>query len=218
MAALALACHIDVALADPSDLCISAARIASAQTGVPMSVMNALSLTETGRNRGGQMRPWPWTVNMEGEGHWFDDAGAALAYVRTSQARGARSFDIGRFQINHRWHGEHFASFEAMFDPVTNALYAARFLAQLHEESGDWSVAAGAYHSRTQEHATRYRSTFDRYHAMAISSGADSDGPIRVAAATGGAPILPRLNSFPLLQAGRGGLALGSLVPIAGGS
>ena len=143
-------------------LCTAAGRAAAQATGVPESVLRAISLTETGRMRGGHLRAWPWTVNMEGKGKWFDTREEALAYVRAHHARGARSYDVGCFQINYRWHGNAFASVEEMFDPTQNALYAARFLASLHRETGSWSKSAGAYHSRTPKYATRYRKRFDR--------------------------------------------------------
>lgn len=149
------------AAADPAALCEAAARNAARLTGVPPEVLMALALTESGRHRGGRMRPWPWTVNVEGEGRWFDSRAAAVAHVEARRAAGARSFDIGCFQINHRWHGQAFASPDAMFDPEANALYAARFLAQLAAQSGGWAAAAGAYHSRTPALADRYRRRFE---------------------------------------------------------
>jgi hypothetical protein len=153
---------------------VHAADSAADRAGVPRAVMRALTLTETGRNRGGRLQPWPWTVNMEGAGHWFDSRAEALAYVRREQARGAESFDVGCFQINHRWHGEHFASLESMFDPMVNATYAAGFIRELFEETGNWSEAAGYYHSRTPEFYHRYRARFDRLHARAAADLGDS--------------------------------------------
>jgi hypothetical protein len=47
-----------------------------------------------------------------------------------------------------------------MFNPERNALYAAHFLIELHREFGSWTEAAGAYHSRTPEHADRYKAKF----------------------------------------------------------
>jgi hypothetical protein len=41
------------------ELCEEAARRASQETGVPADVLQAISLTETGRAHRGQMRPWP---------------------------------------------------------------------------------------------------------------------------------------------------------------
>ena len=41
-----------------------------------------------------------------------------------------------------------FPSVESMFDPATGADYAAQFLRSLYR-LGNWSTAAGAYHSQT---------------------------------------------------------------------
>ena len=45
---------------DPSSLCVDAARSAARVTGVPVNVLLAVTLVETGRDR----KPWPWTVNV----------------------------------------------------------------------------------------------------------------------------------------------------------
>jgi hypothetical protein len=200
------------AVADQADLCRSAWRQASRESGVPEAVMQAISLTETGRRRDGRLQPWPWTVNVEGRGAWFDTAEAALAHVEAAQAGGARSFDLGCFQINHRWHGHHFPSVAAMFDPLANARYAARFLSDLHAETGDWGAAAGAYHSRSPEFAARYRTRFEEILTTLA-------GPAPPPTDNAPLPVPPRENRFPLLReaAGAGG-APGSLVPPTAGA
>ena len=206
--------------ADLSSICDRAAIEAAAGSGVPVSVLKAISLTETGRDQGGQTRPWPWTVNMEGKGIWFDTREAALSYVYEHYKRGARSFDIGCFQINYKWHHQHFASIEEMFDPSANARYAAEFLDNLHAETGNWEDAAGAYHSRTPEHANRYKAKFAAYRAGLEHEDALPlvvRPTLRTVATTSppgtGAPTTPRVNSYPLLRGG-GQPALGSLVPL----
>jgi hypothetical protein len=169
---------------DLGSVCLAAADAAADAARIPRPVLRALTRTETGRSRGGALQPWPWTVNMEGTGRWFDTRAEALAYVEREQARGARSFDVGCFQINHRWHGQHFASVDAMFDPAANAAYAARFMRELYDETGDWSRAAGFYHSRTPEFVERYRTRFDRLLAAAegetgITAAAPAAGPLK---------------------------------------
>ncbi len=216
---------------DASAICIQAAQAASKAEGVPLSVLLAIALNETGRRRDGAFRPWPWTVNMEGAGHWFDAPDQALAYAEQEFARGATSFDIGCFQINYRWHGQHFGSIQAMFDPMANATYAARFLRDLYAEQGSWEAAAGAYHSRTPEFARRYAARFSRFRSslLAVDGEELPQIPDIVLAAYGtdaasaettlAEPPLPeaRVNKYPLLQAG-GGASLGSLVPVANGN
>jgi len=140
--------------------------VSGARTGgVPEEVLHAISLTETGRPQGGRLRPWPWAVNLEGQGHWFATRAEALAFAKHSLAEGRRSFDVGCFQINYKYHGHNFPSLEAMFQPEVGAAYAARFLGDLYRESGNWSTAAGAYHSRTPHYARIYRARFDRIYA-----------------------------------------------------
>ena len=142
--------------------CEAAIAQGARDTGVPQEVLHAISLTETGRKENGRLRPWPWAINREGQGYWFKTREEAMHFARTSLAEGRKSFDVGCFQINYRWHGHNFTSLEAMFDPVTGARYAGTFLRDLYAESGDWSRAAGSYHSRTPHFANIYRTRFDR--------------------------------------------------------
>ncbi len=179
--------------AQTAAICDQAGQLAARRTGVPAAVLQAITLTETGRKLEGRFRPWPWTVNMEGKGKWFATREEALAYVRQHYDRGARSFDVGCFQLNYRWHGQHFSSIEEMFDPAANALYAGKFLTQLHAESGSWSVSAGAYHSRTRQHALRYRGVFDRHLARLTGTEVPTDPrhqdvPLTIAEAQGHTP------------------------------
>lgn len=147
---------------DPAAICERAIVAGARGSSVPQSVLHAISLTETGRPTGGRLRPWPWAINREGRGFWFASREEALAFARQSVAEGRRSFDVGCFQINYHWHGHNFPSVESMFDPDVAAAYAVRFLTDLYAETGDWSRAAGAYHSRTPHYAQIYRNRFDR--------------------------------------------------------
>jgi len=152
------------ATVDPeiSSICDATSAAAARAQGMPADALYAITLSETGRSSGGRLRPWPWTVNMEGRGFWFDTREEAYAYVMERYNAGARSFDVGCFQINYKWHGQKFASIEAMFDPMTNATYAAALLSGLNDEFADWTKAAGAYHSRTETYASRYRTRYAR--------------------------------------------------------
>lgn len=195
-------------------LCENAARRAAAETGVPLAVLLAVALSESGRKTGGRFTPWPWVLNVEGAGAFFDTRDAALAAAQAAISAGRDSTDLGCFQINFRWHGDAFASLSDMLDPDRNAAYAARFLRELYAESGDWITAAGHYHSRTQVHADRYRGVFRRHLAALGAGSLPAPGPMPdVPAMVARAAPPERVNRFQLLQGGAAPVSMGSLVP-----
>lgn len=154
---------------DPAAACRDAAALAAAETAVPLPILTAVMLAESGRNAvgrpGGPLSPWPWTVQSGGQGHWFATRPEALALVRTLLAGGERNIDIGCFQINLRWHVDAFESVDAMFDPLANARHAAAYLARHARQTGDWRRAAGAYHSRDPVRSEAYAERLERIHA-----------------------------------------------------
>lgn len=185
-----------------SEICDRAAAAASAKTGVPLDILMALTRTETGRHQDGKLQPWPWTVNMEGEGRWFGTVETAQSFVFKNYKSGARSFDVGCFQINYKWHGAAFNSISDMFDPVKNALYAAQFLKSLKTPGVSWTEAAGAYHSRTPAYSNKYKTRF-----QAVRASLQMQSPTAVIATK-------RRNVFPLLQMSQNKGRLGSLVSL----
>jgi hypothetical protein len=198
-------------------MCDAAAWSAAAELDIPASVLRSVTRTETGRARNGELEPWPWTVNMQGKGHWFETESAARAFVEAAFRRGARSFDVGCFQINYKWHGSAFRSIDQMFNPKANALYAARFLSDLYAETGDWSRAAGAYHSRTPQFAEKYRARFDRIR-QGLSDRPDRFTELADLSSPTPEPRRKGPNSFPLLQSDASGRSPGSLVPLTAAS
>ncbi|CAN1563036.1 LT_IagB_like domain containing protein [Paracoccaceae bacterium] len=176
-------------------LCEAAAAEAADLLGVPYEVLIAVSVVETGRNN----RPWPWTVNIEGESYWTDTASDAEAMVRNALDAGLTNIDLGCFQLNYRWHAAAFASIADMLDPASNTVYAAGYLLAQYDETGDWPAAAAAYHSATPEYAERYLAKFE---ATRSALAGDRTDPLQET----------RLNRYPLLVAGQSG-GRGSLVP-----
>ncbi|MFU8776463.1 MAG: transglycosylase SLT domain-containing protein [Roseovarius sp.] len=216
---VSMICHLTVfgvlgvspAFAASVDRCDAAARHAAWNADVPENVLRAIARVETGRWVDGKLQAWPWTVNMEGKGYWFESKETAHAFVRAEYSRGARNFDIGCFQINHRWHGAAFDSLEVMFDPMENALYAAGFLQDLQSEMGSWSKAVGAYHSRLPQRAQAYRERFEDVHAglQALSAPTTHEN-----ARSKRAESVQSGNSYPLMQRVNGIPRAGSLVPM----
>jgi hypothetical protein len=183
------------ALATPAELCDLAAEQAAAESGVPLALMRAITRVETGRDAA----PWPWTLNVDGQGAWFDSAEAAIDAADQAIAAEVEQLDIGCFQLNLRWHGQNFADLSEMIDPLANARHAARFLAALHAEKGNWREAAAAYHSRTPDLAEAYLTRLEAAHEADPLTAPET-------------PTEPRTNGYPLLLAGQSG-AVGSIVP-----
>jgi hypothetical protein len=147
-----------VAALGPGQQCRAAIRAAERAAGIPAQLMAAIGRVESGRRAAdGSVNPWPWSINAEGEGRIFESKAEAVAAVRALQARGVRSIDVGCMQVNLMHHPDAFASLEQAFDPAANAAYAARFLVELHGQTGDWPAAAALYHSATPELGAEYR-------------------------------------------------------------
>jgi hypothetical protein len=145
--------------ADPAMLCETAITTAEYVGHLPARLLAAIGLTETGRvdPASGRPRPWPWTINAEGEGQFFETKRQAVAAVSALQARGVRSIDVGCLQVNLMYHPDAFATVEDAFDPRLNATYAARFLNALYVDCRDWAHAIAAYHSETPALGDAYR-------------------------------------------------------------
>lgn len=187
---------------DPARLCDGAAYLAAQRTGVPFDLLRAIARVESGRQRDGAMAPWPWTINLAGQGAHFATSEAAMNRVQQAMAEGQSMVDIGCFQINLHWHGRSFPSLEAMFDPSINALYAADYLSQLFSETGSWDGAVAAYHSRDADRGGAYLMRVAAAVA-ALRAPGDEDAT----------PPAPRPNGYPLLQAAEG-VGAASTVPL----
>jgi hypothetical protein len=139
--------------------CRSAIAQAEREAGIPAGLLQAIGRVESGRRdpATGEVAPWPWAINAEGQGQFLPSREAALAAVRQLQAQGVRSIDVGCMQVNLRHHPRAFASLEEAFDPLANARYAARFLTELQAAGRDWMTAAAHYHSQTPHLAEAYR-------------------------------------------------------------
>lgn len=204
--------HPAVSATQTALLCDLAAQSAARSQNVPYDVLRAISRVETGRSLGDSLHPWPWTVNMEGAGKWFASEDDARAYVFKHFKRGARSFDVGCFQINYKWHGAAFRSIDDMFDPNLNADYAAGFLRDLYEELGDWTAAVGAYHSRTPTYADSYSARYKDIHSTMRLNPGDLPLPDAHSDQSGGSGLFSARLRAPLIV--NGTARMGSLVPM----
>ncbi len=144
---------------EPTD-CAAAVLAAERSRATPPGLLERIATVESGRLLAGETRPraWPWTIDVDGRGVFFESKAAAVAGVQEALAAGGRLIDVGCMQVNLQMHPGAFRSLEAAFDPAVNANYAAGYLRRLFAQSGgDWDVAVGLYHSHTPWLGAVYR-------------------------------------------------------------
>lgn len=112
---------------------------------IPPVLLYAIALTES--FRADVKRPWPWTINCNGAGRYFDTKKEAFNFVSVKLANGIRNCDIGLMQISWRWNKHIFKSLWSAFDPYTNIRAGAEILASLYQKHGAYEIAVGAYHA-----------------------------------------------------------------------
>jgi len=139
----------------PAEQCFVAAAAAERAYNAPAGILQAIALVETGRQGASGWEPWPWTINVDGDGRRYDDAISAMLAAETAVSAGS-SVDVGCFQVNLKWHGAR-ATTAALFDPFRSAEYAARYLTELRDVAGSWQGAAGYYHSRDPQRRIAYQ-------------------------------------------------------------
>ena len=168
-----LADPIALLAVQPGLLCQQAIETAGRAHATPPGLMAAIGRVESGRHDpvSGALHPWPWTVDAEGQGMFYDSKAQAIAAVRALQARGVASIDVGCMQVNLMHHPDAFNSLEQAFDPMANADYAGRFLVELHGQTGAWPAATALYHSATPELGAAYRAEGDDGLAGSAASG-----------------------------------------------
>ncbi|MGJ0509981.1 MAG: transglycosylase SLT domain-containing protein [Methylocystis sp.] len=116
---------------------------ASKKSAVPLPVLYAVALTETGQREGLHV----YAMNIHGRPAFNATLTEAMATFARARRQGESLVDIGCMQINYRYHGKQFASVEEMFDPSRNVDYAARFLSELHKKEGSWTATVARYHA-----------------------------------------------------------------------
>jgi hypothetical protein len=200
--------------ASQSAQCQAAIAAAETKYRLPRALLGSIAKVESGRPIAslGQVQPWPWTIDADGQAVFLDSRAAAVAWVQQGLQRGVQFMDIGCMQVDWQLHPDAFKSLDEAFDPSANADYAARYLRSLYVESnGNWNVAVGWYHSHTVDLAEDYR---DRVATVGagILTGIGSpeplferavrQGTLRMAMA-GGGTLLINVHRQPRARAGK---------------
>lgn len=144
LAALAVSTSsVSLSAAASGNVCEAEMTRAAKAYDVPLGVLYAVGLTESGRKESLQ----PFAMNIGGKAYFATGLDDALKQFSAARKQGISLIDVGCMQINHHFHGEEFPSVAAMFDPHANVEYAARFLKSLRSQEGNWTLAVARYHA-----------------------------------------------------------------------
>lgn len=135
----------------PWSYCERAAIAIETTHKMPRALLVSVSMAEAGRfdPKSGKARPWPWTINAEGQSFYFDSKKEAVAATQRLLKAGVRSIDVGCMQVNLRYHPDAFSDLHEAFEPLTNVTYGAEFLKRLRKQTGSWPKAVATYHSES---------------------------------------------------------------------
>lgn len=117
---------------------------------IPSHLLRAVSTVESGRwhSKSKLYLTWPWAVNQGGKAYYFESKSQAIKAVKKMLESGITNIDIGCMQINLHHHPSAFLNLNQAFDPKVNIGYAASFLKNNYNYSGNWFKAVAAYHSQ----------------------------------------------------------------------
>ena len=152
LARIGILASITAAQAQPADdrsVCQQVGQAAEQAFGLPAGILAAIGKAESAQ--------WPWTANVDGAAEIYTNKAEALNALTRVRFPKPANIDVGCFQISMRFHPDAFPSLDQALDPAANANYAAKFLRELHERTGDWPSAIGLYHSATEVRRTEYR-------------------------------------------------------------
>lgn len=126
-----------------ANLCEREMTRAAIKYRVPLGILFAVGLTETGG--GGSLHAY--ALNLEGNTVYSFNKEQAIGRFNAARAVGMKLIDVGCMQLNYYFHGEHFSSVAEMLDPHHNVDYAARFLGELKSREGSWTLAVARYNA-----------------------------------------------------------------------
>ncbi len=157
---LILGVWLSAASAGAREVIPAAYRHVAAIHGVPANLFYAMALTESGKAAEDSLlrRPWPWTLNIAGDGRFFTSRVEAWLALDASLRDGQLSVDVGLMQVNWRYHRIRLESSWLALEPYRNLHIAAEILTDCYRQRRDWWASVGCYHAPTDEQrAERYR-------------------------------------------------------------
>jgi hypothetical protein len=138
--------------------CSDAIRQVEVQYGMPYQLLDAISVTESGRYLDGKIEGWPWTLSVDGHSYYFETKKLAVSAFKKFISKNENTVvAVGCMQLNWKHHSKAFSSLEEGFDPKANVRYSAQFLQELKARHDTWAQAIAHYHSATPERQMIYK-------------------------------------------------------------
>ena len=101
------------------------------KSSLPVSVVKKIITHESKSFYKGRPQPWPWTLNINGVGHYYTSRAQALVAARKVIDDGAKKFGIGLGQIEWSFHKQRFNGNLAMsLHPAKNIAVVCDILAE----------------------------------------------------------------------------------------
>lgn len=132
-----------------TDYCTPYIQRAEKKYKIPRGLLLAIAMNESGKNG----KPWPWALNVGGEGIYPGSYEEAVRYLRNADGKVRRDVAVGCMQIYTAYHAHKFSAVEWLLHPEYNVAYAANLLRKLYLTHGNWTEAVAYYHASTNKRA-----------------------------------------------------------------
>ncbi|WP_285374219.1 transglycosylase SLT domain-containing protein [Pseudomonas sp. lyk4-TYG-107] len=135
------------------------------KAGVPSNLLFAVALQESGITLRGLRIPWPWTLNIAGQGRYFIKQTDACSALQSALSQWPASrIDVGLTQINLGHQRRFYRHPCEVLWPHRNLEIAAIILREQYRTGESWLLAAGRYHRPSGGPlAARYRRRIERH-------------------------------------------------------
>ena len=123
----------------------------AAYCGIPVKILYAVSTVERGRRMDGDVKPWPWTLNIDGEAFYFDSREEQFKKLMEALSEKRRTVGIGLMQMDWRWKAALLHSPWLATDPTFNLKTGCQIIRAHYDKTNDWWIAVGKYHRESSK-------------------------------------------------------------------